>query len=226
MNKLYFMLFAAGLSLLLAGCTQIVPEPTTKYVCSDGKTTVTDITTCPAPVTATPSLTKEEELSACSGMPSVQTFVFEDLCIVGIAGKYQDTSLCRKVGRDQRILCYLTIAELKGDAGICGEAESTTINQCYEQYARDKREGSACGKITDIGYRDSCYSNLANQLADAGLCEKIMNVGQKDGCYFSTAMRFGDSSYCDKITSSDQKQNCLQNLQGSKGQQSMPPVQK
>lgn len=219
MNKWPILVFAAGLLLLLSGCVQpTAPAPgaqgqTIMYVCSDGKTTVADLTACPAPGT-TKTLTVEEALSVCSGMPSVQQSSFEDICIIGVANKYDDSSLCLKVGRDQRMLCYVTIAELKEDPELCEEAETSTISQCYQQYATDKRDGSVCEKITDVSYRDSCYSNLAGQLSDPALCDEIANISQKDSCYFNVAMRFGDSAYCNKITNDSQKQSCLQNIQG------------
>ncbi len=241
MNRLCVVL-ALVLGLLSLGCVQTPSErvTVTKYVCSDGRTTVADVSLCPVTTTTLQALTPHEaDLSVCSGMPSTQTISFEDACIIGVAGKYQDPSLCRKTGRDQRVLCYTIVAELKNDPDTCLEAEYQA-SQCYEQYARDKRDGSVCGKITDVKYKDMCYSNLANQLSDSTLCDKITdvnykdtcysnlasqlsdstlcdkirNANQKDGCYSNMAMRFGDSSYCNKIINSDQKQMCIQNLQG------------
>ena len=237
MNKLEVM-FVLGLSLLLSGCIQTGSE--TKYVCADGNTVVTDIKSCPPPATATtqPSTPEERELEVCSGMPSTQTYLFEDYCIIGVAGKYKNMSLCKRAARDQRMLCYTIVAELKNDPDTCLGAEAQT-DQCFEQYARDKKDGSICDRITDVRYKsncynslanqlsdqelcdkitdvnskDNCYNNLANQLSNPSLCDKIKNTNQKDNCYSNIAMRLGDSSYCNRITNANQQQSCLQNIQ-------------
>lgn len=200
--------------MLLIGCTQTAQETGTKYVCADGKTIVADIKLCPAVSATQPTieLTLEEELSVCSKMPSVQGGSLEDFCIIGIAAKHKDTSICEEVVRDQRLTCYTIVAETKSDPDTCKEAESQA-DQCYSQYATDKKDGEICGKITDVSFKDSCYNNLAGQLSDATLCEQIKNISTKDSCYFNMAMRLADTSYCSKITSESQKQNCLQNIQ-------------
>ena len=201
----------------LLGCTQTPPAPVTKYVCPDGKTTVEDITTCPPSAAAPKELSEEEKaLEVCSGMPSTQMYPFEDICIIGVAGKYENSSICKEVSRDQRQNCYKLIAEVKDDPSLCEEAESMA-DQCYGDYASDKKDSSICAKISDINYRDSCYDRLANQMGDAALCDKITNANQKDNCVFSMAMRFGDSSYCNNIRNNDQKQNCISNIQGRGG---------
>lgn len=250
MGRLATAALLVFLGFVLFGCTKILPgsEPETKYVCSDGKTVVADLASCPpapaaAPVAAPPAvvLTQEVEMAVCSGMPSLpsQGVALEDVCIIGLAAKHENTTLCRKVGRDQRMTCYVIVAELKNNPDICLEAESQA-SQCLEQYAREKNDGSVCGRITEVSYRnscyssmagklsdlsicekitdvnqkDSCYSQMANQLSDPALCEKMRNLNNKDNCYFDVARRFGDSSYCDMIASSDRKESCLQELQG------------
>lgn len=220
MNKLYLIL-VLGLSLLLFGCTQPTTggeQTVTKYVCADGKTTVTDITTCPAvPGGTVKELTQEEkDLEVCSGMPELATGSLEDFCIMGIAGKYKNASICEEVARDQRTNCYTVVAEVKEDSGVCEEAGSEA-DRCYEQYATNNRDGSVCNKITNVSNKDNCYNNLANQLEDAELCDEIKSIGTKDSCYFNMATRFRDASYCNKITSADQKQNCTQQVQNMSG---------
>lgn len=199
------------MALLVAGCIQ--PESGVKYVCADGKTVVSDTGSCP-PGAAVQQLTQEEkDLAVCSGMPSTQMFSFEDYCIIGVAGKYKNSSLCRKAAKEQRMACYTIIAELRGDPAACSEA-GTQADQCLNQYAMDKKDSSVCEKITDVSYRDNCYTNMANQLSDPELCAKIRNINQKDSCYFNFAMRYGDQSYCNRISNSNQQQNCRQNMQG------------
>lgn len=221
---------AVLLSLLWLGCVQpssgaAAPseppiQPVTQYVCPDGRTTVTDITACPPSATTARELSEEEKsLKVCTGMPSFQGVSLEDNCIIGVAGKYKNTSLCMEVGRDQRLGCYALVAELKNDPAICTEAASMA-DQCYNQYAMDKRDSSICSRITQADSKDSCYDQLASQLSDPALCARVLNVNRKDNCYSNMAMRLGDSSYCNSITNSGQKENCLSNLQNRGG--SMP----
>jgi hypothetical protein len=212
-------------AVLFAGCAQEAPEGAVKYVCADGTTTVTDPKLCPSTVgtqVQVRELTIDEALSVCYGMPSTQNYSLEDICIVGVAAKYKNTAVCKKLGKDQRTACYAAVAEAKADPNTCLEAD-TYADQCFEQYARDKKDGAICDKITDVSYRDNCYRNLAGQLSDATLCEKIKNVSNKDSCYFDMAMRLSDTTYCNKITSESQKQNCQQNLQ-SRGGEIMKPI--
>jgi len=221
MNKLYLALLL-GVSVILFGCTQQQTTPegsAVQYVCADGSI-VLDRTLCPVtkPEPKAEELSVETQLSVCTGMPSAQGGSLEDLCIVGLAAKLKDTSLCKKVTKDIRLSCYALVAEVKSDPDTCKEAELTE-DQCYDQYARDKRDAAVCEKIKDISYKDSCYSNLASQLGDPALCDKILSVSNKDSCYLNMAQRFGDSSYCNKIVNSIQKQNCIDNMQGK------PPTQ-
>ncbi|MDP2974452.1 MAG: hypothetical protein Q8N60_05355, partial [Candidatus Diapherotrites archaeon] len=134
MNKLH-LLFGFALSLLLLGCIQQT-TPETKYVCADGKTTVTDITACPAVTGGAAASPFAAELAVCSGMPLYQSASLEDLCIMGIAAKHKDTSLCLEVIRDQRLNCYALVAELKADPDTCNEA-GNEADRCFQQYATD-----------------------------------------------------------------------------------------
>lgn len=213
MSRLHLLL-ALCLGVLFLGCIQ--PSEGVKYVCSDGSV-VSDKSLCPITQTSVvQAINIETELSVCSDMPTFQSVSLEDYCIIGLAGKHENISLCRKASSDRRKDCYAMIAEIANNADLCAEAGALK-DQCYDQYARDMRDVSVCDKMTDVNYKDSCYSNMASSAGDPALCEKIRNVNQKDSCYFNMAMRFSDSSYCNKIVNSQQKQNCLQNLQ-----QSMP----
>lgn len=195
----------------------LLPPAATKYVCPDGKT-VTDSALCATGVPGASTVENPDtetiyksELEVCSGMPTTQTISFEDTCIIGLAGKHRDTSLCMRVVRDQRLTCYALVAEVKNDPDVCSEAEFQE-DQCYEQYAKDKRNGSVCSKIITVSTKDNCYYTLASQLGDPIFCDNIVYADQKDRCYLDIAQRSRDSSYCNKITNSNQKQNCLQNL--------------
>lgn len=196
--------FIIMVMVFIIGCTQ-----STQYVCSDGRT-VTDKSQC-----ILPTLTVDQELTTCSGMPSVQSHSFEDFCIMGLAGKHKDVNLCKEVSRDTRNTCFVLVAEVKNDPTICTQAEQQ--DQCYQQYATDKKDATVCDNIKDGSYKDSCYQNLASQLGDPKLCDKLVYADRKGSCYFDMAMKLRDTSYCDKITDSNQKQNCLQNLQGGGG---------
>ena len=210
------VLLGIALMVLLAGCVQSVQPPAAgtavQYVCADGKTTVANIASCPATASTGRVLTEEEKaLEVCSGMPTMQQgYSLEDFCIIGVAGKYKNSALCSEASRDQRLACYAIVAELKLDPGACLEAGSMA-DQCYRQYASDKKDATVCDRITDISGRDSCYDNLVNQLADPALCEKISSVNTKDNCYSNIAMRLGDPTYCDKIANASMKQSCQQN---------------
>ncbi len=230
-NKLYILLIV-GISVFLLGCLQppatqtqyvcsngtvvtdqtLCPAPATQYVCSDG-TIVTDQTLCPTEA-AEPDLlplTLEQELEVCIGMPLLPQASLEDMCIIGIAAKHEDLSVCTKISRDQRPACYGVIGMVKSDPDICLEA-APEEDKCYEQYALNKRDGSICGKITNVGTKNNCYNNLANQLGDPTLCEGIQSLNQKDNCYLNMAHRFNDSSYCDSIIDGGQKEQCFREL--------------
>jgi hypothetical protein len=220
MRLLLVALIALG--LFIFGCAQQTVQQAgeTKYVCADGKTTVTNASLCP-PVTTTTAtvrtLTLEEELSICIDMPSTQQGSFEDICYMMLAAKHTNATLCKKVSTSMRLQCYTTLVEVKDDVEVCAGA-GTYKDQCYSQYAMNVGNSSICDKITESSSRDSCYSNLAGKGSQPALCDKISNVNQKDNCYFQVAMQSGDSSYCNKITSSSQKDNCLQNLQQRQAQ--------
>ncbi|MBI2128774.1 hypothetical protein HYU07_00900 [Candidatus Woesearchaeota archaeon] len=189
----------------IVGCTAA-----TQYICPDGRV-VADKTGC-----AAEKLSVDSQMSVCTGMPSTQSYSIEDMCVMGVAAKNNDTSLCKKLSRDQRPACLALVAEAKNDPTICAGSESDY--QCYELYARDKKDGSVCGNIKETSPKDNCYSNMANQLRDVTLCDKISGVDQRDSCYVNMMYSMRDSSICDKITGSSQKQQCLQIVQGNQQQ--------
>jgi len=223
MNKLHLILLV-GMTLLFFGCTaqqQLPLEPSIQYVCPNGNT-VQNKSLCDSQQTK--QLSTEEELSVCSGMPLVQGASLENTCIIGIAAKHKDSSLCSKINQDQRVLCYALVAETKNDPKTCVDAGSSE-DQCLDQYARDKKDVTACDSIKEIGYKDSCYYNLSNQLGDAALCDNIKVIDQKDSCYYGIAQRFRDTSYCEKITNATTKQNCQQ-IMGENQSIQEPPIHK
>lgn len=216
------------LGLFLFGCTAQQPAAgnetqVIKYVCANGQV-VTETALCPNITTGGAAqareLTKEEQLSVCTGMPESQQGSLEDMCVIGLAAKIKDASLCQELSRDSRPGCYALVASAKNDVNVCAEA-GTYKDRCYEEYARISQDASACDKISDINSKGNCYYNLFNVLGDPALCDKIASVGTKDSCYWSAAMRTGDSTYCNKITNANQKENCNQNL-ASQGGQSVP----
>lgn len=222
MDKPYLVIGILAFAVIALTFAYILLPPATKYVCPGGEA-VADKALCGGGTSqagATAGIaeesTLESELEICSGMPTTQSTSFEDACITGLAGKHKNASLCMEVIRDQRLACYALVAEVQNDPDICAEAEFQE-DQCYAQYAADKRDGSACSKIKTVSSKDSCYNSLASQLGDPALCDSIVYSDQKDGCYFSMAQRSRDSTYCNKITNSNQKQNCLQNIQGQGG---------
>jgi len=223
MNK-FAVLIILGLGLLVLGCAAQTGAPAgeqIKYVCPD-RTTVASPELCSS--TTARALSDEEQLSVCTGMPEYQGTSLEEACIMGLAAKNKDSALCLKVGRETRPRCYAMVANAKGDIGVCQEA-GTYKDRCYNEYATNYQDASACDKIGDVSMKDSCYSNMVNTLGDPTLCNKVVSVGQKDSCYWNIAMRLRDVSYCNKITSADQKQNCLQNIQGSSGGYAVPVQQ-
>ena len=217
MNSKILLILGIAALVLLSGCPQQPSEVVVMYVCTDG-TVVADKAQCPEPEGAEAcepqQMTPESESEICLGMPFTQAASYENMCLIGLAGKHKDASLCNRVSQDQRVSCYALVAEMKNNPDVCSEAEFLE-DRCYEQYARDKKDASACDKISDIYSKSNCYSNLASELGDPTLCDKILNINQKDNCYLTIALRLGDSSYCNKITNSEQKQNCLQSIQGA-----------
>lgn len=227
MKGIYFLAIGIfGVLLLLFGCAQATPQ----YVCPDGKTIVAAVSACPGagaagtagaePAAAQTgcAITSEIEFEVCSGMPEVNRQSMEETCIMGLAAKHENASLCKKLSFDGRKNCYLTVAVAMNDMGICKEAGvGTDRDNCYQQYASMLQDASACDVITDINYKDGCYSNMANVLGEASLCDKIKASYQKDSCYYNMASRFQDSGYCNKISNEDQKQNCLNQLSSQYG---------
>ena len=224
--KKYIVLGSLLLLLFLFGCTQI-PNFTqeVKYVCADG-TTVNDKSLCAATTSQTapsiPSqqervdetgLSLEQELSVCSGMPIHQNNSLEQACIMGLAAKHEDVSLCNKLFSEFRRQCYLLLVQVLNKADLCEEAGADK-DYCYSEYARISKDASICAKVAEIYSKDSCYSNLASELMDDSLCDDIKIPNSKDNCYSNIASRLQDTSYCDKISNATTKQNCQDNIGG------------
>lgn len=228
------VIIIAIIGLFLFGCIQTGAVQPVQYVCSDGKTIVTNLSLCSDAATPSsgtgvstgsasrPALTLDTELEVCSGMPSTQQGSLEEACILGVAAKHQNLSLCKRLSYGNKMNCYLTIATLTNNPETCKEA-GTDKDSCYQQYASTTKDATVCDKITDVNYKGSCYSNLAGTLGDASLCGKIVVTPQKDSCYFNIAMYLQSSTYCSQIMNENQKQNCLKNLQSSgPSQQPLP----
>ena len=221
----------SAILVILSGCVQ-QPQTITQYVCSDG-TTVTDKTLCPAAKAADgtkvaedkeaatstleeTSTTLESQLAVCYGMPSTQQGSLEDICIIGLAGKLKDTSLCKKLTKDQRMTCYVLVGSVKKDPDVCLEAEFQE-DECYYKYATEKKDASVCEKVKEASYKSNCYQSVANYTGDPALCDKITMINSKDYCYRDMANKFQDITYCNKVTTANLKQECLQNLQNMQG---------
>ena len=194
-TKLNFILIFAIIGIfLVSGCTSGTQQPAQSS---------------PAGKSAT---SRGVELEVCAGMPQVGDAPFEAYCLMGLAAKYKDVSLCSKFSSDLRQGCYAIVAVASKDAAICEQAGSYR-DACYAEYATNTKDAAVCDKITDVYQKDNCYSNAANILADASFCEKIKVATSKDNCYLGIAMRLQDKAYCDKI-SGVQKEDCLRNLGG------------
>lgn len=207
LGLIWVLLFLIGLLLVLLFVNY---SKQSQYVCSDGRI-VTDKVLCTAPV-----LTPEMELSVCSGMPatklsqylySYSSYALEDSCLLGLAIKHKDSYFCKKSGRDIRTICFALVAEAKNNPNECSQAELEQDN-CYLQYAKDKKNSAICNNITDAVSKDSCYYAIA-QTGDVAACDKMSNNYQKDSCYYYAASRTYDLLYCNKIVSNTQKQQCL-----------------
>ncbi|PIU21304.1 MAG: hypothetical protein COT15_03015 [Candidatus Diapherotrites archaeon CG08_land_8_20_14_0_20_34_12] len=223
MKKILIILGILATFVILSGCVQ-QPQIVTQYICSDG-TTVADKTLCPAAKiadetkTAAPEVeetTLESQLAVCYGMPSTQSGSLEDICIIGLAGKLKDTSLCKKLAKDQRMTCYVLVGGVKKDPDVCLEAEFQE-DECYNKYATEKKDASVCEKIKEANYKSNCYQSVANYTGDPALCDKITMINSKDYCYRDMANKFQDITYCNKVTTANLKQECLQNLQNMQG---------
>jgi len=224
--KKIIAILALGIIVLLAGCAQQQQgQQLVQYVCSNG-TVVVDKNLCPTvqagglePVR---ELTIEEELNVCSGMPETKSGSFENICIMGVAAKHSDASLCKKLSQDQRVTCYSMIAEVTENADVCLEAGLQKDN-CFNNYATNTNNSAICDKITEISTKDNCYRDFSSRSGEASLCDKIKTADIKNNCYFQIAQRLGDTAYCNKITNASMKDNCLQNTGNVHVQQPAKP---
>jgi len=114
-----------------------------------------------------------------------------------------------------REMCYITIAEEKGDYKICLNIKNNDIkNQCLRTVAEKVNDFSVCDEV--VKGKNSCYFNIAVNTKNPIICQGDSydgNLGPNE-CYYHISKINKDASLCDKIKGNKQlRSNCMQNTQ-------------
>ena len=208
MKSYMILLVLAGL-LLTLGCIQEQPveqEPSTMYICDDGKTVVSSLAECPKVDTG---------YQECAGMPLESTGYYDesprDTCFYSLAIVRENISLCNKIlSSDEyyeytRAACGAKVALLKGAPAECEKllTKMDTVD-CYSAYAYDTDDISVCSMLKSTDDKDECmYEFVGYYNTPPGgwsICEQLTDEDYKNSCYYYAADDTLDLSYCDKMS--------------------------
>lgn len=101
--------------------------------------------------------------------------------------KNEDYSICNNLlNLDERCNCYVSftinINEGKGDSSACGKLQDVgSKDSCYNQYGKFKDDLSACGKVQNNDLRYDCIAGVKE---DPSFCAKIQDKKIKGECYY------------------------------------------
>ncbi|MFA6077076.1 MAG: hypothetical protein WC735_03295 [Candidatus Paceibacterota bacterium] len=128
---------------------------------------------------------EKEDLNACNGLPEFDNQV----CIMGIAVKIKDLSLCKTLKSDDyRFSCE---------------------TQIQKKSAIESGDEQACENIVGLSSKDLCYVGIAIKKGDAGICEKVVAQVYITSCYMQIAKNKNDSQICNLIKSEPDKEYCF-----------------
>ncbi len=218
MNGRLLFLVIGALAVALAGCAsqppaanapQSNPEPAApakQYLCGDGVTIVTDLSTCPQ---------VDAELQDCEKASSTASTYSgssdRDACYYNLAVDRGNISLCKKVYSSDsystytQAKCGADIAIAEGDPKVCDSLGLISKYDCYSEVATQTEDPSVCMMVSTGTKRDGCIYDyvLTNyySMHDWGICDNISSGSYESSyCYQHAATATTSVSYCDKIS--------------------------
>jgi len=135
---------------------------------------------------------------------------------ISVCHAYSSVSECNNIpDSDEKNICYMQVAENKGDVSICDNipssgAYSNVNTNCYTKVGCKTGDISICNEIQKnepYPYKDECYSCIASNKQDVSVCNKIQKKSLQDSCYRKIGIAKQDPSICDKITEMDSWRN-------------------
>jgi|GEM_PF-1036392 len=137
-------------------------------------------------------------LSTCNKIANES---FKEECYLNL-GNY--SLLCSGLSDYNYSLC---VAIASNRAKECSAIEnSTLLDQCYFDFAKNKTSYSACGVIKSTGTRDLCYEFVAYKTKNQSLCDQISFNYSKQLCF---ARILGTEAYCDNLSDYLQRDSCI-----------------
>ncbi len=184
------------------------PAPAKQYLCGDGVTIVTDLTTCPQVDTELQDCAKESSKSDYYGESD------QDACYYNLAVDRDNVTLCKKVhstdtyGTYTQAKCGADIAINAGDPKVCDSLGILSKADCYSEVATQTENPQVCLMITTGDKKDTCIYDyvLSNyySMSDWSICDNVSQGSYEASyCYQTAATRTKSTAYCDKISGTD-----------------------
>ncbi len=188
-----------------SGQQPAAPAPAKQYLCSDGVTIVTDLSTCPQ---------VDTELQDCERASSKSDYYSgsdQDACYYNLAVERDNITLCKKIRSTDTYVTYTQakcgaeLAVAAGDPKVCDSLGLISKSDCYSEVATQTEDPQVCLMITNTDKKDSCVYDyvLTNyySIKDWGICDNISQGSYEASyCYQSAATTTLSTSYCDKIS--------------------------
>lgn len=123
-------------------------------------------------------------------------------CIVEVAAKVGDPSICRSLGIDMdRDICVTEIAKNRGDASICEKYAGNYRNPCLHELAKATGNRAICERIPPADpSRQLCLDDLRKfEEKSIAACASFQNKADEQLCLKHLAMEQNDPSLCHLI---------------------------
>lgn len=204
--KSVILLGLAAMALLF-GCVNMTNNEQ-QYLCSDGSTIVSDLTSCPK---------VDLELKECQDASTASDYYGEsdrDICYYDLALTRNNITYCKMIHNSDyysdytSARCGVELALYNDNMALCNNLSVLSRYDCFADLATDLDDPSICQNIKSVPKMDDClydyvYSN-SYYISDWSVCGMFSGKGDdSDYCYYEAASDTGDLSYCDELTGDD-----------------------
>ena len=93
----------------------------------------------------------------------------------------QDPSYCDGLKGEEKDLCWLFAAEIRGEPELCTKIGAPELQEeCFEEVATEITDPEKCEKLKTQYDKENCYTRIAMLRKDVAFCEKV--IDNKRGC--------------------------------------------
>ncbi len=174
-------------------------------------------------------LLRSENITDCSAFAGNSSFAGNIFagnslyfqCVLGIAEKTLNISLCKKLPQQIRDNCIIILASKLKNSRLCDDGLSDSLKLwCYESSGFAKENTTIAlaafelcsiikNKTNLTKSYESCIADIAVKRRNLSVCFQIQNASKRDDCIYNTALSINSIKACSFIINSYTKDWCM-----------------